>query len=157
MNWKEITCMVVMEVLYRALRVLAKVDGRVRKELSMRRDGEVIRIATGSRKESPALVFRIFAGNIEKTKKKADIDIVFRNDMAAFKVFTGQMGIDKAYAVHAFTLKGSINDAMGIVRMIDIAEGYLFPKFYAGRILKGEIRREYPMLLVYLRALLFAT
>lgn len=156
MNWKEVICAVVMEVLYRALRVLAKVDSRIKRELSMRRDGEVIRISTGAKKSSPALVFRIFDGNIEKTRQKADIDIVFRSDMAALKVFTGCMGIDKAYAAHAFSLRGSINDTMGIVRMIDITEGYLFPKFYAERILKGSINREYPMLLVYLRALLFA-
>lgn len=156
MNRKEIICMAVMEVLYRGLRVLAKVDSRIKKELSLCRDGEVVRISTGIKKSSPALVVRVSAGNIEKTRQKADIDIVFRSDMAALKVFTGRMGIDKAYAAHAFSLRGSINDTMGIVRMIDIAEGYLFPRFYAGRILKGRIKREYPMLLVYLRALLFA-
>lgn len=156
MNIKEIVCKIVMEVLYRGIRVLADVDGRVMKELSLRRNGEVIRIATGNKKHSPALVFEIKNGTIVKSRKKPDVDIVFKNDMAALRVFTGMMGIDRAYAAHAFTLRGSINDTMGIVRIIDIAEGYLFPGIIAGRILKGDIVREYPMLMVYLRAVFLA-
>lgn len=156
MNVKEIICKIVMEVLFRAIRVLAKVDSRVRKELCSRRMGEVVRLATGNKKHSPSLTFAIKDGTIVKSKRKADIDIVFRSDIAALRVFTGLTGIDRAYAAHEFTLRGSVNDTMGIVRIIEIAEGYLFPKIMSGRILKGEICREYPMLLVYLRTIFLA-
>lgn len=145
-----------MEVLYRGIRVLANTDSRVCMELSMQREGEVVKISTGSKSHSPALIFEIENGTIKKSQKKPDIDITFRNDTAALKVFTGMMGIDSAYAKHAFTLKGSINDAMGIVRIINLAEGYLFPKIICGRILKGRIVREYPMLFVYVRTILLA-
>lgn len=145
-----------MEVLFRAIRVLARVDGRVRKELCGRKKGEVVRLATGNKAHSPSLTFAVKDGTIVKSKRKADIDIVFRSDIAALRVFTGMMGIDRAYAAHQFTLKGSINDTMGIVRIIEIAEGYLFPEIMSKRILKGEVCREYPVLFVYLRTIFLA-
>ena len=52
---------------------------------------------------------------------------------------------------HAFILKGNINEAMGIVRVVDLVEGYLFPRFMSRRILKEVPRKRVPALVVYLR------
>ena len=51
-------------------------------------------------------------------------------------MFTGRLGVSKAYAEHRFTLKGEIGKAMSLVRCIDIVEAYLFPKFITKNILK---------------------
>lgn len=69
----------------------------------------------------------------------------------AFRVFTGRMGIAGAYAAHAFTLRGNINRTMGVVRIVDMVEGYLFPRFMTRRILKDTPKKELPALAVYLR------
>jgi hypothetical protein len=69
----------------------------------------------------------------------------------AFRVFTGRMGIAGAYAAHAFSLRGNINETMGVVRIVDLVESYLFPKFLTRHILKEIPEKQYPTALVYLR------
>ena len=59
-----------------------------------------------------------------------------------------------AYAQHSFTLQGNINAAMGFVRAMEITEGYLFPSFWAKRILKRLPKKRIPTLGVYVFALL---
>ena len=40
---------------------------------------------------------------------------------------------------------------MGIVRVVDLVEGYLFPRFMTRRILKELPKKQVPTLVVYLR------
>ena len=65
------------------------------------------------------------------------------------KVLTGQMGVARAYAEHRFTLKGDIGVTMGLVRMIDIAEAYLFPRIMTKRILRSVPYKEKSTLTIY--------
>lgn len=44
------------------------------------------------------------------------------------------MGITEAYAQHRFMVKGDIAEIMSIVRCIELAEVYLFPKIITKRI-----------------------
>ena len=68
-----------------------------------------------------------------------DLEITFKSIDVAFLMFTGRLGVSKAYAEHRFTLKGEIGKAMSLVRCIDIVEAYLFPKFITKNILKEAL------------------
>jgi hypothetical protein len=144
-------CGLVLQVLYRAIRVLARCDSRVRQELSDLPEGLTVRFSVSPQADSRFLCFEIANGTIKKSKKQPDIHIIFKNEAMAFRVFTGRMGVAGAYAAHAFILRGNINQAMGIVRVVDLAEGYLFPRFISSHILTDVPEKQVPSLVVYLR------
>ena len=152
-NYRYLICGVVLEVLYRGIRVLSRTDSRVKQELMDMPEGRTIRFAVAPDEKAPALCFTVKNGTIQKAKKnvRPEVDIVFKNEKMAFRVFTGRMGIAGAYGAHAFTLRGNINETMGVVRIVDLVEGYLFPKFIAKHILKEIPEKEYPTPLLYLR------
>ncbi len=151
--FKQLICGIVLQVLYRAIRVLSHCDSRIKQELLDLPEGQIVRFSVSPHKKSRSLSFQISGGTICKVKPNAaaDIHITFKNESMAFRVFTGRMGIAGAYAAHAFILKGNINEAMGIVRVVDLVEGYLFPRFMSRRILKEVPRKRVPALVVYLR------
>ncbi|MCD7787217.1 MAG: hypothetical protein LUG87_06005 [Oscillospiraceae bacterium] len=152
MKFKEFACAAVMEVLYRAVRSLASSDSRIMKEIALLDHGAVYSIAASPSPSSPRLTVRVKDGTIEKAKTdNYDVEIIFKSIPAAFRVFTGQMSVAGAYAAHAFYLYGSINAAMGFVRIVDIAESCLFPRLITRRILTKVYRREEPMLLTYIK------
>lgn len=150
---RALICGVVLKVLYRGIRVLSHADSRVRQELLSLPEGHIIRFSVSPKPGAPSLTFMIAGSTIQKAPVSAtpNIEIVFKNEKMAFRVFTGRMGISGAYAAHAFTLRGNINEAMGIVRVIDLAEAYLFPGFMTRRILKDRPKKQCPTMLVYLR------
>lgn len=152
-NGRYLVCGVVLKVFYRAIRVLSHVDSRIRDDLLSLPEGQVVRLSVAASAQAPRLTFRVTNGSIvrERHTIPADIDIVFKNDRMAFRMFTGRLDIAGAYAAHAFTLRGNINDTMAIVRIVDLVEGYLFPKFIAKGLLKEIPQKQYPTILVYLR------
>lgn len=150
---QQMVCGVVLQVLYRAVRVLSHCDSRIREELLALPEGQTVRFSVSPHEKSKSLSFRVSGGTVQKEDPKAepDIHITFKNEAMAVRVFTGRMGIAGAYAAHAFMLKGNINEAMGIVRIVDLVEGYLFPKIMSRRILKEVPEKQVPSLVVYLR------
>jgi hypothetical protein len=148
---RSLVCGVVLEVLYRGIRVLTKVDTRIHEELLALPQGKTIRFSVSPAENSPKLSFVVSDGTIHKSKAQPDIEITFKNEKMAFRVFTGRMGIAGAYAAHAFSLRGNINETMGVVRIVDLVESYLFPKFLTRHILKEIPKKQYPTALVYLR------
>ncbi|MDD6023366.1 MAG: hypothetical protein PUC06_03870 [Oscillospiraceae bacterium] len=152
-NPRLLVCGTVLQVLYRAIRVLSHVDSRVREELQAFPEGYTIHMQAAPQADAPSLTVQVMDGTIRKAPAGAahDISIVFKNEKMAFRVFTGRMSIAGAYAAHAFTLRGSIYDTMGLVRVVDLAEGYLFPGFISRRLLKEVPKKQYPTPLVYLR------
>lgn len=152
-RFQQLVCAIVLQVLYRAIRVLSHADSRIRQELSSLPPGQTVRFSVSPDEKSPSLTFQVDGGTIRRAKSQGDPDIhiVFKNEAMAFRVFTGRMGIAGAYAAHAFTLRGNINETMGIVRVVDLVEGYLFPRFMTRRILKELPKKQVPTLVVYLR------
>lgn len=153
MNFRYPICGLVLQVLYRGIRVLSKKDSRIHRELLAMPEGRTIRFAVSPGDNAPALAFTVKNGTIRKAspEETPQVNIVFKNHKMAFRVFTGRMGIAGAYAAHAFTLRGNINETMGVVRIVDLVEGYLFPAFIAKRILKEIPKKQYPTPLLYLR------
>lgn len=151
--FQQLVCGIVFKVLFRAIRVLSHCDSRIRQELSELPAGQTVKLSVSPHEKSRSLTFIISDGTVHKAPRDAspDIHIVFKNEAMAFRVFTGRMGIAGAYAAHAFTLRGNINETMGIVRVVDLVEGYLFPRFMTRRILKESPKKQLPTLAVYLR------
>ncbi len=67
---------------------------------------------------------------------QADVVIYIKNIDSAFAMFTGQIGIDKAYAQHTMCARGDLSNTVSVVRVLDIAEAYLFPAFLARHLMK---------------------
>lgn len=154
-TFQQILCGIVLQVLFRAIRVLSRCDSRIRQELLDLPQGQTIKLSVSPAERSRSLTFTVSEGTVHRADKAAipDIHIVFKNEAMAFRVFTGRMGIAGAYAAHAFTLRGNINQTMGVVRIVDMVEGYLFPRFMTRHILKDTPKKELPTLAVYLRLL----
>ena len=83
-----------------------------------------------------------------------DILISFKSIDGAFLVFSGQIGITEAYAQHRFMVKGDIAEIMSIVRCIELAEVYLFPKIITKRILRRVPGKQLGSFRVYCHSLL---
>ena len=139
--FKTITCKLVLRVLYRALKVLVVKESRIRREFSSFKEGFTIRITLS---EGGPSVFMM----------KKDLELKFKSVDSAFLVFTGMMGISRAYAEHRIVVKGDIADTMTLVRIIDIAEAYLFPHIMTRRILRSVPNKERSSLSVYRMVLL---
>ncbi|WP_102412357.1 SCP2 sterol-binding domain-containing protein [Beduinella massiliensis] len=148
---KRAVCAVVLFVLRRALDVLGRRDSRVQRELSSLGEGFVLRLSTGE--GGPQLCVRLTGGRVRRAgaEESADVTIALKNLDAAFLLLTGTIGVAQAYAQHRFTLRGDITRTMPVVRCVDIAESYLFPWVWAGRILRRRPGKEMTSVGLYLR------
>lgn len=149
---KRAVCAVVLFVLRRALDVLGRRDSRVQRELSSLGEGFVLRLSTGE--GGPQLCVRLTGGRrpgVRGRRKARTVTIALKNLDAAFLLLTGTIGVAQAYAQHRFTLRGDITRTMPVVRCVDIAESYLFPWVWAGRILRRRPGKEMTSVGLYLR------
>ncbi len=138
-------CRLVMAVLFRALKVLIRRDGRVKAIAAAYPDGFSCRLRAGIGADKPTLSFMITDGGAEKIGNDGpvDLDITIKSLTDAVRLFTGRLGVARAYAEHRFYLKGNPFDTMGLVRSIEIAESYLFPKFIASKLMVAKPEREF--------------
>ena len=145
----------ILWLLPRALNVLTRFDASVAAELSQLDDGACVRVRAGMAKDSPQLTF-VHSGHRLRSgarSRQADIEITFKSESGAFRVFTGCESMGRAYCGHRFVLKGNINETMCLLRAIETAEGYLFPRLWNHRILKRRVKKQVPAPLVYALAL----
>ena len=79
---RALTCRVVLQVLYRGIRVLSHADSRVRQELSALPEGHTIRFTVSPMPDAPSLTFVVLGGTIQKAPASAqpDIEIIFKNE-----------------------------------------------------------------------------
>lgn len=140
----------VLEVLFRGMRVLYRKDSRVRAEMEGWEKGLTLRIvcgpggaALGLRQDDRDGVIRLWAA------QHADITMRFKSVSGAFRVLSGQIGISEAYSRHLFSLEGDIYQTMSFVRCVEYLETYLFPGFMSRRILREVPEKELSALQVY--------
>ncbi|MCD7950963.1 MAG: hypothetical protein LUG12_12010 [Erysipelotrichaceae bacterium] len=150
---KKLIIHIVLQFLYRGMKVLYKDDKRVHEELDGWKEDKTIVLKV---RNGPHLTMKYtYQKGLSKIKQDdGDIVITFKSVNGAFKVFAGMMSVKQAYLEHAFVLKGDIYESMRFVRCVDLVETYLFPRFMTRRILNHEEKRYQPMLLVYLKALI---
>lgn len=150
---QALVCRIVLFFLFRALKALSRLDSRVKAETAAWPEGWVLGMVTPG---GPSLYVSRTARGLARLKECAEPDVLirFKSIRDAFYVFTGQMGVAGAYSQHRFCLRGNVGDAMSFVRCVDLAEGYLFPGFWARRILKALPKKQVSSLRVYGAALL---
>ena len=148
---------VILHFLFHGLNVLYRKDERVRSEVDEWEDGFSWGIGMGA--GAPALYMRKTENGLlrlsgrETGPEETDLMIRFKSVDAAFQVMSGQVGVAGSYARHGFALKGDIARAMSVVRCMDLAEAYLFPKVISGRILKEVPGKRMGLLHTYLEVL----
>ena len=150
---QALVCRVVLFFLFRALKALSRLDSRVKAEVAGWPEGWVLGLVVPG---GPSLYVSRTGRGPERLKAcpEPDLLILFKSIRDAFYVFTGQMGVAGAYSQHRFCLRGNVGDAMSFVRCVALAEGYLFPSFWAKRILKEVPQKQVSSLRVYGAALL---
>lgn len=145
----------VLQVLYRSLRVLYKNDSRVRAEIDSWDRDLSFKLVCGP---GGAVLALRRSGHVGFRKlpraQKATITMRFKSVEGAFQVLSGQKSIADAYSEHLFTLEGDIYKTMGFVRCVEFAETYLFPRIWSRRILKELPEKQLGSLKVYALALM---
>ena len=147
---KKIIIWVVLQFLYRGMKVLYKLDYRMKEELDGWRENKTlcIQIMNG-----PSITMTYtYRQGLQKTHQTPDITIVFKSVHTAFLVFTSMMSVKQAYLEHRFSLKGDIYESMRFVRCI--SRNLFIPCFMTKRILDHYEKKLKPTLYIYLRTLL---
>lgn len=143
---------IIMLVLARGMVAGSKLDSRIKEETEQWHNGFSFMLKSDPFDKGVCLTWSY--GKLKYSFKttneqRADIIICFKNVEAAFLVFTGQLGIAKAFTEHRFTVKGDIFQGIPIVRCMNIVESYLFPRFISKRILKRIPDKETSSLRIY--------
>lgn len=139
-RFKKVIISFVAIFIGRALQATVRKDIRVREEIVSWKDGYTIVVETY--KNGPKICFMKEGGHLLKKKHhndiNADICIMFKSLGAVFEVFTGQIGLDQAYAENRMIIKGDIFQTLKVVRMFYACECYLFPKFIWSKIISEK-------------------
>ncbi|MBE7074364.1 MAG: hypothetical protein E7376_00030 [Clostridiales bacterium] len=148
---KNFIIKIILHFLYKGIKVLNGRDSVITSEIKAIPNNYKIKIETDLKKPL-VLCIQIKDRKVIKISNDGNFDLVIRlkNSDLAFKVFTGQLSISTAYAEHYFQLFGNIYQAMGVTRILERVEGYLFPKFINKKCVKKPFRREISMLKTYL-------
>ncbi len=153
---KKLFSSVILHFLFHGLNGLYQKDERIREEFASWEQGFTCGIGMGE--GAPALYMEWAGEQLRRLSAKQtepedmDLMIRFKSVEAAFLVMSGQIGIAGAYARHGFVLKGDISRAMSVVRCVDLAEAYLFPKFISKKILKEVPEKRMGLFHTYLLA-----
>lgn len=82
-----------------------------------------------------ALAKHFSAGEYDRRQM---LEIRFKSVEAAFRMVTGQLSAEQAYARHDLIIRGEIGQAMRFLRAIQRVKGYLFPRTMARRLLPED-------------------
>ena len=150
---QKLTVGIVLRVVHAALVELYGLDSRVRAEFDRMPEGMSYSLQTGH--AAPELYVQWTGGRLLNLKKieKPTCALRLKSTGISFRMFTGQMGLAQAYAQHAFSMQGEIADVMRLARLVNLVEGYLFPKFITKHILTDIPALQVNPLRVYGRVL----
>ena len=105
-------------------------------------------ISLGVFGEGEYLVLHKTKNQILKVSKRVDdvdLKIIFKSRKAAKMVMLGKIGVAQSYARHDLLLAGNINTAVALVRVIDLCEYYLFPRFITYKFLPKKQFSSIPL------------
>ena len=150
---QKLTVGIELRVVHAALVELYGLDSRVRDEFDRMPEGMSYALQTGH--AAPELYVQWTGGKLLNLKKieKPTCALRLKSTGISFRMFTGQMGLAQAYAQHAFSMQGEIADVMRLARLVNLVEGYLFPKFITKHILTDIPALQVNPLRVYGRVL----
>lgn len=151
---KKLFAQIILFFLYRGMRVLYRLDSRVKEEVDGWPLGRTVVLRASQ--EGPVLCMKRVSWGLARVRPVAhpEIEIAFKSLDGAFLVFSGQIGTAGAYAQHRFAVKGEVSAVMSVVRCMDLTEAYLFPKVITRRILRRVPVKQTSSINVYCRAIL---
>lgn len=91
---------------------------------------------------------KLYFSNKSKDEFKNEITIIFKNKKSASLCLFGRIGVRESFCRHDIVLAGNINTAIVLVRIIEIAEYYLFPRFITKKFLP-KIKKQFSSLKLY--------
>ena len=155
---------VVLFVLGRALQSLSKADPLIRAETATWLEGFTLAMLVKPKggsmtvRRMPDLSLKYLGSQFPNDE--ADVTIYINEVESAFKMFTGQLGSDVAYARHSISAKGDLSYTVSVVRVINVVEAYLFPRLISRGLMKEPPpipwgRRQSLRLKTYLLGILF--
>ena len=164
--FKRIYIAIMLFVVGRAIRAAAVHDKIVKKEFEDLPDD--FAFSLGALPNGPHLVMgkdkkgKIKFLGMNPVGKKITLKMAIKNIEAAILVFTFQESTAVAFAHDRFVVDGDLSDALAVVRILDIAEVYLLPKFIAAMAVKRypehsemSLARKYiGRILIYARVVL---
>ena len=85
-----------------------------------------------------------------KNKKEFDeeINIIFKNKKSASACLLGKFGVRESFCRHDILLSGNINNAIILVRLIEIAQKYLLPRIITKKFLP-KTAKEFASIKLY--------
>ena len=137
------------------MKVLAKKDERVQKELDQIQDGTCFVLKFDVKDNASFIAIEKKNGTLQKRKtiNTGDTIITFKSLDLAFKVMTGGKGLSQSYAEHDFILQGNINECMVFTRIVELVEAHLFPKKLCAKILREVPKRKISLVSAYILAI----
>jgi hypothetical protein len=131
---------VVLFVLGRSLQSLSKNDREIQAEVAAWPAGLTLMMRVlpdcGAMAVQKAEGGRLRYLGARLPEDRADIVIYIQNIEAGFRLLTGQVGTDVAYARHNIAARGDISLTVSLTRVLNRVETYLFPAFIARGLMK---------------------
>ena len=150
---RDFLCNIIFNVLSRGLCVLNKKDSIIRQEFNALPDNYTISLGILPVGDYIYLLKRDGKLFISKDfSDKVDLAITFKNAKNTRKVMLARSSVAESFCRHDLLVSGDIAEAMGLVRVINRAEKYLFPHFMTKRFLP-KIKKEYSSIFLYFRIL----
>ena len=147
-RFKRLVNHIVFFVLGRGLQSLSRHDRLIQQECSNWPEDftlmVVVRANGGTMAVQRAGSGRLVYKGSQFPESSANVVIYLKNIDTAFAILTGQMGIDTGYAHHSMCARGDLSHLTSVVRVINVAETYLFPSFMARRLMKRLPPLPYP-------------
>ncbi len=129
MERKSGLCSLIFKILIKGMSGAGKYDEEVGAELKSL--PPCFKVQMGIFPHKDYAQFMVVNNRVIKTKNQiCDLEIVFKNKRIAKQVLLGKVSIAKAFSMHEIVLKGNINLALILVRVMERTEDYLFPKWY---------------------------
>ena len=164
---KRIYVNIMLFVVGRAIRAAAVHDKVVKKEFADLPDN--FAFSLGVVPDGPHMVIgkdakgKVKFLGMNPTGKKVSLKMSIKNIEAAMLVFTFQESTAVAFAHDRFAVDGDLADSLAIVRVLDLVEVYLLPKFITSMAVKrypkwsqmNPIRKHFGRILVYVRTFTF--
>lgn len=133
MERKSGLCKLIFNILIKGMSGVGKCDSEMGAELKSL--PPCFKVQMGVFPDENYAQFMVVNNRVVKIKEqKCDLEIVFKNKRIAKKILLGRINIAKAFTQHAIVLKGNINLALILVRVMERTEDYLFPEWYTKEI-----------------------
>lgn len=154
---------IVLRALARGLCAVSMFDKRVAADIETLGDGFSFAVCSGlyirsagdklADKKTTAIKLKIDNGRFSRADSDinaSDVIIRFKDISGAMPVLLGQESVASSFAQHRMLVSGNMNHAVALVRIIEITEAYLFPKFIINKAMRRVPKKQMPGIFIYI-------